>query len=55
MNNISISSTNRIEVLKKKTRKNAIVEYLDSQIPVIQLKGSKGVTVGVANFFWVNL
>jgi len=25
-----------------KTKKNAIVDYLDSQIPVIQLKGPKG-------------
>jgi len=25
-----------------KTRKNAIVEYLDYQIPVTQLKGPKG-------------
>jgi len=28
--------------LSKKTRKNAIVEYLDYQIPVTQLKGPKG-------------
>jgi len=28
--------------LKKKTRKNAIVEYLDYQILVTQLKGPKG-------------
>jgi len=27
---------------EKKTRKNAIVEYLDYQIPVTQLKGPKG-------------
>jgi len=26
---------------KRKTRKNAIVEYLDYQIPVTQLKGQK--------------
>jgi len=26
----------------KKTRKDAIVEYLDHQIPVTQLKGPKG-------------
>jgi len=25
-----------------KTRKNAVVEYLDCQIPVTQLKGQKG-------------
>jgi len=31
-----------IEVIKSKTRKNAIVEYLDYQIPVTQLKGPKG-------------
>jgi len=47
-----------IAKLKKKTRKNDIVKYLDYQIPVIQLKGPKGrvmgVRVGVANFFWVN-
>jgi len=45
-----------IAKLKKKTRKNDIVKYLDYQIPVIQLKGPKGrvmgVRVGVANFFW---
>jgi len=28
--------------LKIKTRKNAIVEYLDYQIPVTQLMGPKG-------------
>jgi len=28
--------------LIKKTRKNAIVEYLDYQIPVTQLMGPKG-------------
>jgi len=26
----------------KKTKKNAIVEYLDYQIPITQLKGQKG-------------
>jgi len=30
------------EPVKKKTRKNAIVEYLDYQIPVTQLMGPKG-------------
>jgi len=29
-------------ILKKITRKNAIVEYPDFQIPVTQLKGPKG-------------
>jgi len=28
--------------IKQKTRENSIVEYLDYQIPVIQLKGPKG-------------
>jgi len=28
--------------IKLKTRENAIVEYLDYQIPVTQLKGPKG-------------
>jgi len=28
--------------MTNKTRKNAIVEYLDYQIPVTQLKGRKG-------------
>jgi len=49
--------------IKIKTRKNAIVEYLDYQIPVTQLNGDMqaakrhrfgrfvGVKVGVANFF----
>jgi len=31
-----------IQVNNKKTRKNAIVEYLDYQIPVTQQKGPKG-------------
>jgi len=30
------------EPMEIKTRKNAIVEYLDYQIPVTQLKGPKG-------------
>jgi len=29
-------------IIKFKTRKNAIVEYPDYQIPVTQLKGPKG-------------
>jgi len=28
--------------IQKKTKKNAIVEYLDTQIPLTQLKGPKG-------------
>jgi len=32
----------RKKIIKYKTRKNAIVECLDYQIPVTQLKGSKG-------------
>jgi len=31
-----------IESFNKKPRKNAVVEYLDYQIPVTQLKGQKG-------------
>jgi len=31
-----------IEKERTKTRKNAMVEYLDYQIPVTQLKGPKG-------------
>jgi len=31
-----------MEFTKLKTRKNAIVEYLDYQIPINQLKGPKG-------------
>jgi len=49
---VDISLNSKVwDQLRKKTRKNSIVEYLDYQIPVIQLKGPKGVTVGVANFF----
>jgi len=32
----------RQQIYKIKKRKNAIVEYLDYQIPVTQLKGPKG-------------
>jgi len=31
-----------IDKIKIQTRKNVIVEYIDYQIPVTQLKGSKG-------------
>jgi len=31
-----------VQLVHKKTRKNAKVEYLDYQIPVTQLKGPKG-------------
>jgi len=31
-------------MFKKKTRKNAIFEYVDYQIPVTQLKGQKGLS-----------
>jgi len=33
----------KVQQNMKKTRKNAIVEYLDFQIPVTQMKGRKGI------------
>jgi len=39
---LTIMMVKRIYTNPKLTRKNAIVEYFDYQIPVTQLKGPKG-------------